>query len=135
MMEILEGAVKNHPKTTFIACHVANCAYDLSIISGLMDAYPNLYLDISARYAEICATPRATAAFMIKYQDRLVYGTDMGTAPDMYESTFRLLESADEHIYDFRFGYHWPLHGLDLPDQVLEKIYRLNAIKIAGGFG
>jgi len=132
MMDILEGAVKNHPKTTFIACHVANCGYDLSIIARLLDAYPNLYLDISARYAEICATPRATARFMVKYQDRLVYGTDMGTSPDMYESTFRLLETADEHIYDFRYGYHWPLHGLDLPDKVLEKIYRLNARKITG---
>jgi predicted TIM-barrel fold metal-dependent hydrolase len=34
MINILEGAVKNHPKTTFIACHVANCAYDLTIIAG-----------------------------------------------------------------------------------------------------
>jgi hypothetical protein len=35
-------------------------------------------------------------------------------------------------LNDFRYGYHWPLHGLDLPDKVLEKIYRLNARKIAG---
>ena len=132
MIDILERAVKNHPKTTFIACHVANCGYDLSIIAGLLDAYPNLNIDISARYAEICATPRATAAFIVKYQDRIVYGTDMGPSPDMYASTFRLLETADEHIYDFRYGYHWPLHGLNLPDEVLEKIYRLNARKIAG---
>jgi hypothetical protein len=54
----------------------------------------------------------------------------MGPSPDMYASTFRLLETADEHIYDFRFGYHWPLYGLNLPDKVLEKIYRLNAINL-----
>ncbi len=132
MIDILERTVKKHPQTTFIACHVANCGYDLGIIAGLLDAYPNLYIDISARFAEICATPRTTAAFMVKYQDRIVYGTDMGTSPEMYESTFRLLETADEHIYDFRYGYHWPLHGLDLPEEVLEKIYRMNAMKIAG---
>ncbi len=130
MIDILERAVKNHPGTTFIACHVANCGYDLNIIAGLLDAYPNLYVDISARFAEICTTPRATAAFMEKYQDRIVYGTDMGPSPDMYKITFRLLETADEHIYDDRFGYHWPLHGLNLPDEVMEKIYRLNALNI-----
>lgn len=132
MIDILERAVKNHPNTTFIACHVANCGYDLGIIAGLLDAYPNLHIDIGARFAEICATPRTTAAFIVKYQDRIVYGTDMGTSPDMYASTFRLLETADEHIYDNRYGYHWPLHGLNLPDKVLEKIYRLNARNIAG---
>jgi predicted TIM-barrel fold metal-dependent hydrolase len=130
MIDILERTVQNHPNTTFIACHVANCGYDLSIIARLLDAYQNLHVDIGARFAEICATPRATAAFLVKYQDRIVYGTDMGRSPDMYEITFRLLETADEHIYDDRFGYHWPLHGLDLPDQVLEKIYRLNALRI-----
>ena len=132
MIDILERTVKNHPNTTFIACHVANCGYDLSIISNLLDAYPNLFVDIGARFAEICATPRATAAFIEKYQDRIVYGTDMGRSPDMYESTFRLLETADEHIYDERFGYHWPLYGLNLSDEVLEKVYRLNALKIMG---
>ena len=95
-------------------------------------SFVNPYIDIGARFAEICATPRTTAAFIVKYQDRIVYGTDMGTSPDMYASTFRLLETADEHIYDNRYGYHWPLHGLNLPDKVLEKIYRLNARNIAG---
>ncbi|KPL09370.1 MAG: amidohydrolase [Bacteroides sp. SM23_62] len=133
MIDILERTVKNHPRTTFIACHVANCGYDLGIIARLLDAYPNLHVDIGARFAEICATPRATAAFMEKYQDRIVYGTDMGTSPDMYQITFRLLETADEHIYDDRFGYHWPLHGLNLPEEVLEKIYRLNAMRICTG--
>ncbi len=130
MVDILERTVKKHPNTTFIACHLANCSYDLNIIGNLLDAYPNLYIDISARYAEVCATPRVTKKFIEKYQDRIVYGTDMGTSPDMYEITFRLLETADEHIYNDNFGYHWPLQGLDLADVVLEKIYRLNAMKL-----
>ena len=96
----------------------------------VLDQYSNLNIDISARFAEICATPRATRHFIDKYQDRVVYGTDMGSAMNMYRITFRLLETADEHIYDRRFSYHWPLHGLDLSDEVLEKIYRLNAMKI-----
>ena len=105
-------------------------SYDLTKIGNLLDTYPNLDIDISARFAEICATPRATSKFIEKYQDRILYGTDMGTSPDMYEITFRLLETADEHIYDENFSYHWPLHGLDLSDVVLEKIYRLNSMKL-----
>ncbi len=131
MIDILERTVQRHPKTTFVACHLANCCYNLEIIGGLLDKYPNLFIDIGARYAEFSAIPRTATAFFIKYQDRIVYGTDMGRAQDMYQITFRLLETADEHIYDNRFSYHWPLHGLNLPDKVLEKVYRTNALKIS----
>ena len=133
MVETLENAVKRHPETTFIACHYANCGYDLSILGRMFDRYPNLYADIGARYAEVAPVPRSTAAFFEKYADRLVYGTDMGTDADMYRVTFRVLESADEHFYETgQFGYHWALHGLDLPEAVLEKVYRANALRIMG---
>jgi len=49
----------------------------------------------------------------------------------MYQTTFRILESADEHFYEWdRFSYHWPLYGLDLNDNVLKKVYRNNALNI-----
>jgi predicted TIM-barrel fold metal-dependent hydrolase len=130
MVDILERTVKRHPNTTFIACHLANCCYNLNLIGELLDKYPNLYIDIGARFAEFSAIPRTTSAFFNKYQDRILYGTDMGYLPDMYKITFRLLETADEHIYTQQFGYHWPLYALALPDEVLEKVYRSNALKI-----
>jgi hypothetical protein len=68
---------------------------------------------------------------MEKYANRIVYGTDMGPTKDMYDMTFRILESADEHFYGYdRFGYHWPLYGLDLTDATLKKIYSANGKKI-----
>jgi predicted TIM-barrel fold metal-dependent hydrolase len=130
MLDILERTLREHPKTTFIACHLANCCYDLNIIASLLDSYPNLYIDISVRFAEVSATPRATVNFIEKYQDRIVYRTDMGTSPEMYSFTFRILETWDEHIYHGYNNYHWPLHGLNLPEKILEKIYRLNALSI-----
>ena len=131
MVHTLEEAVKKHPATTFIACHLANCSYDLDLIGRLLTDYPNLYADIGARFGEFSPTPRRTARFFMDHQDKVVYGTDMGFTPKMYETTFRILESADEHFYDHdRFSYHWPLHGLDLPAEVLEKVYSLNAKKI-----
>ena len=131
MVDILERAVARHPKTTFVACHFANCCYNLTRLGELFDKYPNLYADNSARYAETAAIPRFTAQFYQKYQDRLVYGTDMGVGADTYRLTFRVLESADEHFYAWSHSsYHWPLYGLALSDQVLQKVYRANALKI-----
>ena len=131
MVDILGRAVARHPKTTFVACHFANCCYNLTRLGELFDKYPNLYADNSARYAETGAIPRFTAKFYEKYQDRLVYGTDMGASIDTYRLTFRILESADEHFYAWsHFSYHWPLYGLALSDQILQKVYRGNALKI-----
>ncbi len=131
LIATLEHAVKENPKTIFIACHLANCCADLNTLAKLFDTYPNLYADIAARYGEIAPIPRFVHSFMEKYADRIVYGTDMGTAKEMYRTTFHILETADEHFYEQDiFGYHWPLYGLSLSDETLKKIYRDNAEKI-----
>jgi predicted TIM-barrel fold metal-dependent hydrolase len=130
----LERAVKRHPRTTFIACHFANCCYDLSILGRMLETYPNLYADCGARYAETAPIPRYTAKFFERNQDRLLYGTDMGQDAEMYLTTFRILETDDEHFYDWNlFTYHWPLHGFALSNTILKKIYRENALKILKG--
>jgi len=131
MIGTLENAVKANPGTIFIACHFANCSYDLSILEELLNTYPNLYADISARYGETAPIPRRMKEFYSKYQDRLFFGTDMGTEKIMYEVVFRILETDDEHFYqqDY-FNYHWPLHGFGLPDEILKKLYHENAQKL-----
>lgn len=131
VLKTLENAVKDNPNTLFIACHLANQNTDLPKLGRLLDLYPNLYADISARYSENAPVPRYTKAFLEKYQDRILYGTDMGFDKSMYETTFRILESNDEHFYNIeQFGYHWPLYGFGLNDQTLEKIYSANARRI-----
>jgi predicted TIM-barrel fold metal-dependent hydrolase len=131
LVTTLENAVKNNPKTVFIACHLANSCSDLGKLAKLFDKYPNLYADIAARYGEIAPIPRYVRHFMDKYAGRIVYGTDMGTSKKMYLTTFRILETADEHFYEQNlFNYHWPLYGLSLPDITLKKIYSENGKKI-----
>jgi len=131
VLKTLENAVSKHPKTIFIACHLANQNTDLEKLGILFDKYNNLYADISARYAENAPVPRYTKAFLEKYQDRILYGTDMGFDKSMYETTFRILESLDEHFYNIElFNYHWPLNGFGLSDETLEKLYKKNAEKI-----
>ena len=131
LLGTLERAAKKHPRTLLVACHFANCCYDLARLGAMFDACPNLYADISARFAETAAIPRAAAKFYQKYQDRLVYGTDMGRGKEMYQTTFRILETEDEHFYDWDLStYHWPLYGLGLSDDILRKVYRENALAV-----
>jgi uncharacterized protein len=131
LMSSLGNALGQHPNTIFIACHLANCCADLSKLGKLLDEYPNLYADIAARFSEISPIPRFAAAFIVKYQGRLLYGTDMGTDSSMYRITFRILETPDEHFYETDlFSYHWPLYGLALPKDVLARIYSSNAAGI-----
>jgi len=139
MMDILEDTVRQNPTTIFIACHLANCTHDLEILGRMLDSYENLYADITSRLKEIATVPRYAVAFFEKYQDRLLFGSDLGYDPGttmdfatkLYRATFRILESADEHIYEHDlFKYHWPLYGLHLSDAALNKLYRENAIKL-----
>jgi predicted TIM-barrel fold metal-dependent hydrolase len=131
MIDVLERAVRAHPRTTFVACHLANLDYDLARLGQLLDRLPNLYADISARYAETAVIPRFAARFFTQYQDRLVYGTDMGADVGMYRLTFRILETLDEHFYAPIFEYHWSYSGFGLEDPVLKKLYRTNALGVA----
>jgi predicted TIM-barrel fold metal-dependent hydrolase len=131
LVATLENAVRDNPGTIFIACHFANLMHDLGKLGTMLEKYPNLYADVSARYAETATIPRYMKAFFEKYQDRLVYGTDMGTDSEMYRTTFRILESEDEHFYCIeQFNYHWPLQGFGLSPKILNKLYNQNAVKI-----
>lgn len=131
MVDILERTAQRHPKTTFVACHFANLDYDLARLGDVFARNPNLYADISARYAETAPIPRFAAQFYAKHADRLVYGTDMGFDKSMYRTTFRILETEDEHFYEIdQFNYHWPLNGFALPDSILQQVYHTTAAKL-----
>jgi uncharacterized protein len=136
MIDILERTVQKHRSTTFIACHFANLDYDLGRLGGIFERHPNLYADISARYAETAPIPRFTSQFYAKNAERLLYGTDMGFDKPMYQVTFRILETLDEHFYETdMFGYHWSLNGFGLSDEILQKLYRTNAEKLLAARG
>jgi predicted TIM-barrel fold metal-dependent hydrolase len=134
VLATLKNMVKKHPRTTIIACHFANCSADLNALGEMFEQFPNLYADMGARFTEITGIPRFVLRFFTKYQDRLLYGTDNTPRPEMYRTSFRILESEDEHFYPTSFSkYHWPSQGFALPDQLLKKIYRDNALKIIKG--
>jgi uncharacterized protein len=128
MIDIFERTLAKHRGATFIACHFANLDYDLARLGEMFERNPNLYADISARYAETAPIPRFTSKFYMKHANRLVYGTDMGFDKPMYRITFRILESLDEHFYETeQFGYHWSLNGFGLNGEILKQVYHDNA--------
>jgi len=127
---------EKHPHTTFIALHVANWPENLDAVSAWLDKYPNMVVEFGARQAELGRQPRRAYKFFIDYQDRVLFGTDSEPETDMYANYFRWLETADEYFP--YWGYpgqgRWEIYGLQLPDQVLEKVYHKNADRVFAQF-
>jgi predicted TIM-barrel fold metal-dependent hydrolase len=124
LIAIRNRMLSKHPRTKYIACHLGNQGHDLGLLGKELEAHPNLYLDISARDYEVGRTPRAALKFLNKYRDRVLFGTDMGREKSMYQSWWRLFESADEFMPGRLW---WRYYGLELPAPTLESIYRKNA--------
>jgi len=126
--------VARHPRTTFVGAHVGCAAEDLGLVGRLLDANPNLSIDIAARIGELGRQPYSTRAFLLRYADRILFGVDLAPDPAIYRLHFRFLETFDE---SFDYGVEevpsqgrWQIHGLGLPDDVLRKIYAENAARI-----
>ncbi len=136
LLEQRNRMIASHPNTTFILPHVANHPEDLASVARLLDSRPNVIIDFSARIDELGRQPYTARDFFVKYQDRILFGLDMPVSPEAYRCYFRFLETHDEYFdypdYIGRFGVYtrWKLYGLDLPDDVLRKIYYENAERV-----
>jgi len=122
-----------HPRTTFISAHMAWRANDLETLGNWLDKYPNMYTEIGAVLAELGRQPRFAREWFIKYQDRVLFGKDLWRPKEFYVY-FRVLETADEYFDYYRKRHaFWKMYGLNLPDEVLKKLYYKNALKILPG--
>lgn len=136
LLEQRNNVIARHPNTTFVGAHLAESSENLGSVARLLEEYPNFYVDISARTPELGRQPYTARDFMLKYADRILFGTDLLPEIDMYRLYYRFLETADEY---FEYPSHasrqgrWNVYGLFLPTNVLEKIYRTNALKMLSG--
>lgn len=125
--------IARHPRTTFIGAHMANNPEDLETVGKWLDKYPNFFVDIDARLSELGRQPYSARRFMIRYQDRVMFGTDTLPKTEMYRLYYRFLETDDEY-WDSSGTHHrqgfWMIYGLHLPRDVLEKIYYKNAKRV-----
>jgi predicted TIM-barrel fold metal-dependent hydrolase len=122
-----------HPRTNFIAAHLAFHGNDLERLGKLLDANPNVYVDIAAVLAELGRQPYTAHDFLVKYQDRVLMGKDIYDVNE-YKWYFRALETRDEYFEYYRKRHaFWRIYGFQLPDEALKKIYYENALKLVPG--
>jgi predicted TIM-barrel fold metal-dependent hydrolase len=113
--------------------HMGYHANDLARLGRLLDRLPNVNADVAAVLAELGRQPRTAAAFIARYQDRILFGKD-SYQPDEFPYYWRTFETGDEY-FDYYRDYHafWKLYGLELPDPVLRKLYAGNARRLVKG--
>lgn len=122
-----------HPKTIFVGAHMGESPEDLAFVERMLEKHPNVLIDISARAAELGRQPYTARKFFLQFPDRILFGTDLLPEVSMYRLYYRFLETADEY---FEYPTHasgqgrWNICGLFLPDDVLLKVYRENALKL-----
>jgi predicted TIM-barrel fold metal-dependent hydrolase len=143
--EVIEKARENmhrkHPKTRFVNAHMAMLYYDPQKLAAFLDKYPNADVELSATFQDLGRAPRLWREFIIKYQDRVLMGSDGNPtrgADEFWIPHWRTLETYDEYFYhpaQIRTvggspGHgRWNISGLGLPDDVLRKVYYQNALR------
>jgi predicted TIM-barrel fold metal-dependent hydrolase len=128
LLEARNRVFAKHPKTSFISLHMG-WPENLDWVSKMLDEHPNAMVEFGAREAELGRQPRRARELFLKYQDRVMFGTDNSLTEELYRNNFRFLETADEY-FDY-WGApgqgRFEISGLYLPDSVLEKVYHKNA--------
>ena len=126
--------LRDNPDTTFIVAHIGSMAEDLQGAGQMLDMYPNMYVDTAERIAELGRQPYSARAFLLKYQERVLYGTDLVPKAHNVTANYRFFETFDEYFpyndWDEHQQGRWNIYGVGLPDDVLKKIYRDNALRI-----
>jgi predicted TIM-barrel fold metal-dependent hydrolase len=153
LYDAFERRVARHPKTTFIAVHFGDDPEDPDNVGRMLDRYPNFFVDTAARVPEIGRQPQEKMRrFFIKYQDRILFGTDTGIGADqdemMYGSngatpptradevrffteTWRYFQTLDRQIDSpTPIQGRWKIDGVGLPESVLRKVYFDNAVRV-----
>ena len=121
---------RRHKNTTFINAHLGWMGNDLQKLGQHLDEFPNVMTEFGAVIAELGRQPKTAKQFFIDYQDRILFGKDSYNKEEFY-TYFRVLESDDEYFDYFRKRHaFWKMYGLNLPDEVLKKIYYKNALRL-----
>jgi len=133
LMKERDNLLRRHPKTTFVIAHMGWHANDLGRLGRMLREMPNVYTEVGAVLYDIGRQPRTAHDFFVEFQDRILFGKD-SFQPEEYPYYWRVFETRDDY-FDYYRDYHafWKLFGIDLPDEVLKKVYYANALKITPG--
>jgi predicted TIM-barrel fold metal-dependent hydrolase len=142
--------IERHPGTTFIGAHLGNYPEDLAYVAACLARYPNFHVDTSARIGEFGRHPvDQVRSFFVGHQDRIVFGSDLVVGweafaeeqesvtelKSFYDAHWRYFETGARQIEDpfYPIHGHWHVDALDLPEEVLDKLYVRNAQRLIPG--
>jgi predicted TIM-barrel fold metal-dependent hydrolase len=129
-----------HPALRFDSVHLASLEWDVDKVAAFLDRFPDANVDMAARLVHLeyqaSKDPKKVRRFLIRYQDRVLYGSDDAYGPGD-EKDQAVAEIHAGWVEDWRFlvtpkRMHSPdfpaaFNGLHLPREVVDKIYRGNA--------
>jgi predicted TIM-barrel fold metal-dependent hydrolase len=137
ILEARDHVLARHPQLRMVGVHLGSMERDLDNIASHLDKYPNFAVDTAGRMEYLMLMPPGKVrAFLSKYQDRVLYGTDLDLLPDAkvpdalkdWESTYardwKFLATSETFNLEGK-----QVHGLNLSRPVLRKIFRSNAIR------
>ncbi|MET0755457.1 MAG: amidohydrolase family protein [Pseudoxanthomonas sp.] len=137
--------VAAHPQLRFVGAHMGSLEYDVDRLAAFLDRYPNASVDLAARMSQVqyqsLRDREKVRGFFIRYQDRLLYGTDLTFGPEadpaefkqeahrFWTSDWRYLATGETQHVEF---LHAEVPGLALPRAVIDKIYYSNSARAFG---
>lgn len=152
LLEARDRMIARHPKTAFVGVHLGGFPENLDAVASSLREHPNLWVDLAARIPEIGRQdPEEVRAFFDEFQDRILFGTDLQVgrhrivlgsagegewpAPEdavrYYGVHWRYLETNDRDFPHMTpIQGRWPISGIGLSRDVLDKVYRENARRL-----
>ncbi len=136
--------LEKHPDLVFIGAHLGSQAHDVDEVAVRLDKFPNYYVETAARIADLTRQPKEKVrSFLIKYQDRVMYGTDLSSRPqqaNLSDEERAAFLKGIENTYRRDFQYFAgtgtmtyagkEIECLELPLEVLKKFYKGNAERV-----
>jgi len=150
IMKHRDNWIEQNPELTIIGAHLGSMAYDVDEVAQRLDQHSNFYVEPAERFGDLAIQDsRKVRDFFLTYQDRIMYGTDLRSTEPASELTSDSLR-VEERLTRLRYQLHWdylstsdslqfkrtftsfetPTKGLDLPRDVLEKVYYENAAEL-----
>jgi predicted TIM-barrel fold metal-dependent hydrolase len=136
ILQARDHVLAENPNLRMVGVHLGSMEKDLDNIAVHLNRYPNFAIDTAARMEYLMITPpERVRAFLIKYQDRVLYGTDLDLIATAnvretlteWESTYARDWTflATDQIIEYKGK---KIRGLKLPEPVLQKIFHDNAL-------
>lgn len=138
LMKMQENMLAANPDTTFVIAHVGSYSENLAQVGQWLDKYPNMYVDLAARIAEIGRQPYTARKFLMQHHNRILFGTDFSPLESVFHPNYyRFLETDDEYFNPEGDGNpysqgRWNIYGVYLSDEALQNIYHRNAERLMG---